>query len=364
MQRANTVHLSSVADESHVAQAGSELEAIERGQHASQLEAFVQFCADPARDRDGDDAWQTLTFATFPTKYSFDKQGRGKSRRHVWVLRQGPGKPSLGRIYPVHPNNSQGSELFYLRLLLHHLTGSQVQLLAGHVAKPSCTSSSLPTCLRCSSRTTFDTPVQVYRLTRAGNERGIECLKGDHETYKEHCQALDLLQNDGEWDETLQTVSRTASARQIFELYVWIFQHCHPASPADLFNKHVVGMAFHYKRAFRVLHPAAPDERLDGWARACVVDDLRSELLSGLPGSQQTEDGEAPGNAPVACRPSELLAELGEPTDQDMLMVTQIRRSLPKVLLNDISFDPVEERALYEQRKLLIDKVRCAVRSC
>ncbi|GBP44541.1 hypothetical protein EVAR_86765_1 [Eumeta japonica] len=103
---------------------------------------------------------------------------------------------ALGRLYTVHPNNT---ECFYLRLLLINVRG--------------------PTSFQ--DLRTFD--VQ-------------QCA-----TYHQACQEPNLLENDAHWDTALADALNTARPQQIRTLFAYIciiLTTCFPSNPKDLWEKY------------------------------------------------------------------------------------------------------------------------------
>ena len=104
----------------------------------------------------------------------------------------------LGRIYTVHPKNS---ECYHLRLLLNEIKG--------------------PTSFQC--------------LRTVG---GVL-----HPTYKSACRALGLLQDDINWDETLQEAALSRSPQMIRELFGVMLVFCQMENPLSLWEKHKDSLA-------------------------------------------------------------------------------------------------------------------------
>ncbi|GFX96455.1 ATP-dependent DNA helicase [Trichonephila clavipes] len=100
---------------------------------------------------------------------------------------------ALGRLYTVHPNNT---ECFYLRLLLINIRG----------------------------------PISFQDLRTVN---GQLCA-----TYRQACQELNLLENDAHWDTALADASNTARPQQIRTLFAIILTTCFPSNPKDLWEKY------------------------------------------------------------------------------------------------------------------------------
>lgn len=100
---------------------------------------------------------------------------------------------TIGRVYTVHPNNS---DCFYLRMLLHEIKG----------------------------------PTSYNSLKTVNNEI---C-----QTYKEACLKLGLLEDDLQWDMTLAEASVSNFPRQNRTLFAIILTTCAPSDPIGLWEKH------------------------------------------------------------------------------------------------------------------------------
>ncbi|GFT37609.1 ATP-dependent DNA helicase [Trichonephila clavipes] len=100
---------------------------------------------------------------------------------------------ALGRLYTVHPNNT---ECFYLRLLLINIRG----------------------------------PISFQDLRTVN---GQLCA-----TYRQACQELNLLENDAHWDTALADAWNTARPQQIRTLFAIILTTCFPSNPKDLWEKY------------------------------------------------------------------------------------------------------------------------------
>ncbi|GFV05307.1 ATP-dependent DNA helicase [Trichonephila clavipes] len=100
---------------------------------------------------------------------------------------------ALGRLYTVHPNNT---ECFYLRLLLINIRG----------------------------------PISFQDLRTVN---GQLCT-----TYRQACQELNLLENDAHWDTALADASNTARPQQIRTLFAIILTTCFPSNSKDLWEKY------------------------------------------------------------------------------------------------------------------------------
>lgn len=93
---------------------------------------------------------------------------------------------ALGRVYTIHPNNS---ECYFLRLLLHNIRG----------------------------------PTSFQYLKTVNNCR--------YNTYREVCLKLGLLENDQHWNNSLKEAAISNSPKQIRNLFAIILTTCAPSDP-------------------------------------------------------------------------------------------------------------------------------------
>lgn len=159
------------------------------------LTAFFQLCAT-------DEFAKTLLYNEVPQYYTWNKSTKQFCRR-----KRGTKHPlvagifstsALGRVYTVHPNNS---ECYYLRMLLHVVKGP----------------------------TSFKTIKTID---------GHEC-----QTYREACFKLGMLEHDQHWHHTLTEASETRHPHQIRTLFAIILTTCAPSDPIDLWEKHKENMS-------------------------------------------------------------------------------------------------------------------------
>ncbi|GJZ69211.1 DNA helicase [Tanacetum coccineum] len=127
-----------------------------------------------------------LTYLNFPSEYVWYLNGKFWRRRRIKT------KSSIGRLAYVHP---AAGDLFYQRMLLCHQTG--------------CTS--FP-----GIRTVNDV---IYP------------------TCRDACQALGLLQDDQEWEVTLQEAALTATPAELRTLLAYIFDYCELSDPKKLWER-------------------------------------------------------------------------------------------------------------------------------
>ncbi|GFV00104.1 uncharacterized protein LOC104236095 [Trichonephila clavipes] len=129
---------------------------------ATTLTAFYSLCQD-------DLFAETLLYSEVPKFYTWNASTKKFQRRKQGKAVEGHtslySSDALGRLYTVHPNNT---ECFYLRLLLIIIRG----------------------------------PISFQDL---GTVNGQLCA-----TYRQACQELNLLENDAHWDTALADASNTA----------------------------------------------------------------------------------------------------------------------------------------------------------
>ena len=123
----------------------------------------------------------------------------------------------IGRVHNVHPNSGQ---LFYLRMLLHHIPANELALEPGNV-----------------DAFTFE---------------ALKYFEGEkHETYKGAATARNLLQDDAEWHLALTDAQESASAMQMRALYLAIVEYNQPEAPAALFDAFCTGMGDDFAHQMR-----------------------------------------------------------------------------------------------------------------
>ncbi|XP_038075107.1 uncharacterized protein LOC119742920 [Patiria miniata] len=166
---------------------------------------------------------RTLYYQDIPMFYTWNQSAKKwiqrKQNTSIQPSPHGTSSDTVGRMYAVHP--SQG-ELFYLRLLLHHVQGP----------------------------TSFP---------------GIRTIHGNVcETYKEACEHLGLLDDDNEWDKSLTDASEVSSSSSMRDLFVTILVFCQPSNPQSLWNKHKDNLAEDFKYTLRKGgHHVTSEETLD-----------------------------------------------------------------------------------------------------
>ena len=121
-----------------------------------------------------------------PSKYVWNKPQK------CWTLRKG-GTEQIGRLVVIHPNCGK---TFYLRLLLKHVRGPR----------------------------------------SFGEMRKVDGIV--HDTFRDACIALDLCDNDKQWEACLTEAVQISHPRFIRDLFCNILLNCMPTKPEDLYEKY------------------------------------------------------------------------------------------------------------------------------
>lgn len=154
------------------------------------LTSFFRLC-------EQDNFAQTLYYYQVPTYYTYNKISKCFKRRVYG--KPVPGSPdlkasdSIGRIYTIHPNNT---ECYFLRLLLHHIKGP----------------------------TSFSSLRTINGVI--------------HSNFQSACKALGLVEDDGHYNNTLQEASISDMPSKLRELFVIMLIHCQLTDPLQLWINH------------------------------------------------------------------------------------------------------------------------------
>ena len=152
------------------------------------LTAFFKLCST-------DDFAKTLLYSQLPAYYTWQTTSKCWKRRLRGA--EVPGYPdvcrtdALARVYTVHPNNR---ECFFLRILLHHVTG----------------------------------PRSFQHLRTV---QGHDCG-----TFQEACKQLGLLEDDAHWRSTLEEAATVRSPTQLRHLFAIMLGTCQIADPLQLWD--------------------------------------------------------------------------------------------------------------------------------
>ncbi|XP_046966957.1 uncharacterized protein LOC124534968 [Vanessa cardui] len=154
------------------------------------LLAFFELC-------NTDTFAKTLLYNEVPLYYTYNKQRGIFNRRRRGTPVDGESsiykEHVIGRVYTVHPNNS---ECFYLRLLLHTVRG----------------------------------PTSFQELRKVNNIV--------HPTYQAACRARHLLDNDQHWDNALSEASVSDSPQRLRHLFAVMLVFCALSDATQLWHKY------------------------------------------------------------------------------------------------------------------------------
>ncbi|KAF0311103.1 hypothetical protein FJT64_018041 [Amphibalanus amphitrite] len=147
-----------------------------------------------------------LLYPDFPSRYTW------QAGQKVWrKRRQQQAAEAIGRVVSLSPRHG---DVFYLRVLLHHVAGAA-----------------------------------SFEELRTVD--GVVCA-----TYREACCLRGLLQDDREWEVTMEDAAHAQMPAQIRRLFVTLLLFCAPADPSELFRRHLDAMSDDFGRRHRDL----PDE--------------------------------------------------------------------------------------------------------
>ncbi|KAE9540849.1 hypothetical protein AGLY_004094 [Aphis glycines] len=159
------------------------------------LTAFFKLCAK-------DEFAKTITYDKVPNYYTWNQSIKNFQRRKRGTpVENHPGvkkTDTLGRVYVVHPNNS---ECFYLRMLLHVIKG----------------------------------PISFASLRTV---QGVT-----YDTFQEACKAMGLLEDDLQWENTLSEATVCCTSPSIRYLFAILIVFCQVTDPIRLWQNHRASMA-------------------------------------------------------------------------------------------------------------------------
>ena len=183
-------------------QPGEEQQAVAGEPRRTQLTAWMHYNRESAAEDPG--CLQVL-YPEFPRLYRWDKgQKQWFRRRNVLA------SPTIGRVVSLTPRHG---DVFYLRVLLHHVPGATA-------------------------------------FTDLRTVDGEVCA-----TNQEACLRRGLLQDDGEWAAVLADAVRTSMPGQIRQLFVIILLFCAPADPAALLRRYQADMGEDFTHRHPELQP-------------------------------------------------------------------------------------------------------------
>ncbi|GFV13168.1 uncharacterized protein TNCV_4071081 [Trichonephila clavipes] len=264
---------------------------------ATTLTAFYSLCQD-------DLFAETLLYSEVPKFYTWNASTKKFQRRKQGKAVEGHtnlySSDALGRLYTVHPNNT---ECFYLRLLLINIRG----------------------------------PISFQDLRTVN---GQLCA-----TYRQACQELNLLENDAHWDTARADASNTARPQQIRTLFAIILTSCFPSNPNDLWGKYKDYMSEDILHRLRAANqnpdiqftPNVYNEALILIEDICLTIANKALVQLGMPASNR------PANNLFDC---DLQRETHYDSDE---LGTFVRTNLPQLILEQrITYDRIM-RAITEQ---------------
>ena len=141
-----------------------------------------------------DESARSVLYCDMPTNFVYSKANKAWKKRVVHKK-----MPTIGRVASCSP---AAGERFYLRLLLHHVTGAQ-------------------------------------------SFAGLRTHEGRvYATFKEAAQAHGLLEYDNEWDARLREAASWSNGRGLRQLFATILLHNEPARPDLLWQKYREAMTY------------------------------------------------------------------------------------------------------------------------
>ena len=138
---------------------------------------------------------------------------------------------------------------------------------------------------------------------------------GQCETYKQVCEQLGLLQDDGEWIEVLSESALTMSSKKIRNLYFMIIVWSAPANPRELFDQFWIDWADDFRQRAQRKEVIFMDDQL----RTMVLLDLKNQLFDVE--RQLIDYG------------------LHEPTEQELAATAVLTGGMSSVIIEEMDFD-------------------------
>ena len=172
----------------------------------TKLGSWLDYCAAPIETsrRRLPSNWHSLTYVQFPGYFKYSREAGWRPNDAQCSARQQRYR-KIGRLPPI---NIRNEELFYLRLLLCHLTCGEVQQLYEHMTPP----------------------VRVEQLKWHG---GRLCA-----SFKEACIERGLAMDDNEWDYALSEAAVHQLPTQLRDMFVYIVVWNTPTDSSRLFENH------------------------------------------------------------------------------------------------------------------------------
>ena len=137
---------------------------------------------------------------------------------------------------------------------------------------------------------------------------------GQCETYKQICEQLGLLQDDGEWIEVLTESDLTMSSKKLRNLYFMIIVWSAPANPRELFDKFWIDWGDDFKQRAQHKEVIFSDDQL----RTMVLLDLKNQLFDVE--KQLIDYG------------------LHEPTEQELAAMAFLTGGMSSVIIEEMDF--------------------------
>ncbi|XP_077273719.1 uncharacterized protein LOC143903730 [Temnothorax americanus] len=251
------------------------------------LLAFFELCKT-------DEFAKTLLYYEVPSYYvwknnKFERRKRGKDvdgwsgikKDHV-----------LGRVYTIHPNNT---ECYYLRLLLHEIRG----------------------------------PTSFLDLRTVN---GVLCS-----TFQSTCKALGLLEDDKQWDNTLEEAALCDSPLKLRELFTVMLAFCQLCEPLSLWEKYKDSFSEDIMRQVERELKGSAQNMIDEVYNRCLV--MIEDAVMSLGGQELEQYG-----LPQPKRFGEVLG------NRDYLRETNYDvNALEEVVLNNEGLLTDEQLAVYRQ---------------
>ena len=277
-------------------QQGGEQAAGEADAPDTQLLQWLQYCQQPvaSASRPLPATWTELTYLQFPGYFVFttDKVWRPNSRSTA------PRYRDVGRLPAVSMHDE---ELFYLRLLLCHITCGEVQAL---------------------------------------NALTVSQLRGASATFKQACIDRGLASDDREWEFALSEAAAFRFPAELREMFLWILVFNSPVNPHALFD--LFWESFIDRRH-------EPYASLQG--HACRLGCERQLLERLFTIIDLTEALEATGLS--LCEAQQRLPSISE---RERALLTQIHdfSREPRVVQHELDFSGLEERQRVQESARLI----------
>lgn len=213
------------------------------------LLAFFELCKT-------DNFAKTLLYSEVPSYFvwknnTFQRRKRGTDVDGWPTVKK---DDALGRVYTIHPNNT---ECYYLRMLLHEIRG----------------------------------PASFSELKTVN---GVL-----HPTFQSACNVLGLLEDDNHWDYTLNEAALSDSPFKLRELFTVMLVFCQLSDPLSLWEKHKNNLSEDIRRRVERELQSDAHQMIDEVYNRCLIliEDavlaLGGQAISryGLPQPSRTENG-------------------------------------------------------------------------